>query len=127
MYCRYVGLVPSFRQLELHLCVPSFVVAWGRTGEESEMKRAVSVVAVLALLGLGGLCVGSLLCGGRLRSPASIALAQPSCQCPEKQCANGKVAGCTVTCPAGQDAECACDGFCDDNGNPAGLNRCACQ
>ena len=91
------------------------------------MKRALAVVAVLALTSLGGFCVAPVLRGGRLLSLPSIALAQSSCQCPENQCANGKVAGCSVTCPAGQDAECACDGFCDGNGNPAGLNRCACQ
>ena len=91
------------------------------------MKRAVSVVAVLALISLGGLRVGSLLRHVPSLSLLSVALAQPTCECPEKQCANGKVAGCTVTCPAGRDAECACDGFCDANGNPGGLNRCACQ
>jgi len=91
------------------------------------MKRAVSVVAVLVLMSGGGSRVGSRLHRGHLPWLASVALAQSSCQCPEKQCANGKVAGCSVTCPAGQDAECACDGFCDGNGNPGGLNRCACQ
>ncbi len=91
------------------------------------MKRALSVITVLALTSLGAVWVGSMLRSGRLLLPTSVALAQSSCQCPEKQCTNGKVAGCSVTCPAGQDAECACDGFCDDNGNPAGLNRCACQ
>jgi hypothetical protein len=91
------------------------------------MKRAVAVVAGLALMSVGGACVGSLLRGVWPPATVAVALAQSSCQCPEQQCANGKVAGCSVTCPAGQDAECACDGYCDANGNPAGLNRCRCQ
>ena len=89
------------------------------------MKHLVS--AAIVLIGLGALLVASFAQWGALPSPASVALAAPTCDCPEKQCANGTVAGCTVTCPPGQDAVCACDGFCDNSGNAGGLNRCACQ
>jgi hypothetical protein len=91
------------------------------------MSRTVAMVAALAGVITVVLYSGFGARWGEVLSPASVALAAPSCDCPEQQCANGKVAGCTVTCPAGQDAVCACDGFCDANGNPGGLNRCACQ
>lgn len=89
------------------------------------MKRTVS--ATVLVIGCSGLLVGALARWGDLPSPTSVALALPTCDCPEKQCANGTVAGCTVTCPGGQEAVCVCDGFCDSNGNAGGLNRCACQ
>jgi hypothetical protein len=47
--------------------------------------------------------------------------------CPATQCANGNVPPSEVRCPAGQSAVCSCDGFCDSDGNPQGLNRCACE
>jgi hypothetical protein len=47
--------------------------------------------------------------------------------CRPTQCANGEVPASEVHCPPGQFAACACDGFCDNGGNPQGLNRCACQ
>ena len=91
------------------------------------MRRTILVVAAFMVVTAVVRYVGSHPRWGEVPSPTSVALAASSCDCPEKQCSNGKVAGCTVTCPAGQDAVCACDGFCDDNGNPGGLNRCACQ
>ena len=91
------------------------------------MKRTIPFIAALALVGLSGWYGGSPMRGADVLLHASVALAQSSCNCPENQCANGKVAGCSVTCPAGQNAECACDGYCDDSGNPGGFNRCACQ
>ena len=49
------------------------------------------------------------------------------CACPLKHCANGDVSWCEVYCSSGEAPVCSCDGFCDDNGNPTALNRCACQ
>jgi hypothetical protein len=88
------------------------------------MKRAAWALVVLMFVGLGMWSGHS---DGQRPGLAAVALAAPSCQCPEKQCANGTVAGCTVTCPAGQDAVCACDAFCDDGGNAGGRNKCECQ
>jgi hypothetical protein len=47
--------------------------------------------------------------------------------CRATECANGEVSASEVHCPSQQTAACACDGFCDGNGNPQGMNRCACQ
>jgi len=47
--------------------------------------------------------------------------------CPATQCANGEVPASEADCPDGQAAVCSCDGFCDSDGNPQGLNRCACE
>jgi hypothetical protein len=89
------------------------------------MKHRVAVACVV--IGLGVVFVVAVMWRGGLPLAASVALAASSCDCPANVCANGTVAGCSKTCPQGQDAVCACDGFCDDNGNPGGLNRCACQ
>ena len=91
------------------------------------MKRTILVVAACVAVTAVVLYGASSARWREMLTQTSVALAAPSCDCPEKECSNGKVAGCTVTCPAGQDAVCVCDGFCDDNGNPGGLNRCACQ
>ena len=91
------------------------------------MKHRMSVAVASVVIGLSVLSVVAVVRRGGLPSSASVALAASSYDCPETQCDNGKVAGCSVTCPAGQDAECACAGFCDTNGNAAVLNRCACQ
>jgi hypothetical protein len=47
--------------------------------------------------------------------------------CPTTQCANGNVPSSEVHCSPGEAAVCTCDGFCDSDGNPQGLNRCACE
>jgi hypothetical protein len=49
------------------------------------------------------------------------------CECPLKHCANGDVSFCEVYCSSGQEPVCSCDGFCDSDGNPEAMNRCACQ
>lgn len=49
------------------------------------------------------------------------------CACPTTHCANGEVPSCEVYCTSGEPLVCSCDGFCDSDGNPKGLNRCACQ
>jgi hypothetical protein len=49
------------------------------------------------------------------------------CECPLKHCANGDVSWCEVHCSGGEAPVCSCDGFCDSDGNPKALNRCACQ
>lgn len=91
------------------------------------MKRIGAIALAGAVFGMVVAHLVPLGQHGDQRLAASVALAQSSCSCPEKVCGNGTVKGCSVTCPAGQDPVCACDAFCDDSGNPGGLNRCACQ
>ncbi len=50
-----------------------------------------------------------------------------SCSCPTTRCDNGDVPPCRVSCSGQEIPECSCNGFCDDDGNPKGLNRCRCQ
>ena len=49
------------------------------------------------------------------------------CACQLTHCANGDVSWCEVYCSSGEAPVCSCDGFCDSDGNPKALNRCACQ
>ncbi len=49
------------------------------------------------------------------------------CACPTTQCANGDVRSCEISCSAERAPICSCDGFCDSDGSPKGVNRCACQ
>jgi hypothetical protein len=49
------------------------------------------------------------------------------CACPTTHCANGDVPSCEVHCSDGEEPVCACDGFCDSDGNAKALNHCACQ
>jgi hypothetical protein len=56
--------------------------------------------------------------------PAAVA---NSCACPATPCANGDVPSCQVSCSGQEIPECSCNGFCDDDGNPKGVNRCRCQ
>jgi hypothetical protein len=63
----------------------------------------------------------------RLIAGVSMAAAALTCSCPESVCRNGTVPGCSIECPSGQEAICVCAGFCGDDGNPSGMNRCGCQ
>ena len=49
------------------------------------------------------------------------------CSCPTTFCASGNVDSCEIYCQSGESPVCSCDGFCDENNNPKGLNRCDCQ
>ena len=49
------------------------------------------------------------------------------CACPPTHCANGDVPSCETYCSGGEPPVCSCDGFCDSDGNPKAMNRCACQ
>lgn len=91
------------------------------------MRRKLWIGLAACALGLALWQVGVRREAGVTISPVSIALAALNCNCPDTFCQHGKVAGCTSQCPPGQEAICVCSGFCDNNGNPGGMNKCSCQ
>lgn len=88
-------------------------------------RKRVTILA--AVLGIAVWHVDLRRCADGGFTFVPIALAARSCSCPATYCDNGKLDGCSIECPSGEEAICVCTSFCDDNGNASGLNTCRCQ